>query len=649
MEQYSHMQELVKYLNDCTKKYDEGSPIISDKEWDDKYFELQKLEEDTGLVLGDSPTQTISYTVLNSLTKVTHNHKMLSLDKTKSIDDVEHFLGTNPYVAMCKMDGLTCTLTYLDGILVGAETRGNGIVGEDVFNNIKTFSSVPKKIPCEGLVIIDGEIICTYEDFKPFIDMYKNPRNFAAGSIRLLDSKECAKRKLTFVAWDVIKGFDDKFLHNNLSHLIDFGFKVVPYCINYSIEDSIDMIKEYAENEKYPIDGVVFKFDDIAYGKSLGETAHHFKNAIAYKFYDEIYSTKLQKIDWTMGRTGTLTPVAVFDPIEIEGSIIERASLHNISIMEEILGIPYSCQKLEVYKSNMIIPQIYSAEKKVLSSEQLKMPEYFGFFPVITECPICGYPTEVYENNGVKILKCTNLDCEGKLINRLDHFCGKKGLDIKGLSKATLGKLIDWGWITDIEDLFNLDKYSIEWKQKSGFGEKSVDNILTAIKNSSNCNLANFIASIGIPLIGTTASKELVKYFPTWDSFIEAVENGYHFYDLPNFGIEMNNAIVNFNYTKAKQIANKYLTFEEVKENAETSLDGITFVITGKLTHFKNRDEIKAKIENAGGKVTSSVSKNTKYLINNDKNSTSAKNKSAKALNIPIISEEDFIKTFGID
>ena len=383
---YNRLFDLIKQANYYTKLYEEGTPEISDKTWDDLYFEIKKLEEELDIHPKNSPTQKIKYEVVNKLKKVEHNHKMLSLEKTKSIDEVKTFISNKPVIIMSKMDGLTCSLTYQDGILISAETRGNGLIGEDILHNIIHNPTVPQFLQgIRGRFIVDGEIICTLTDFEIFASDYKNPRNFAAGSIRLLDSKECSKRKLTFIAWDIVEGFNDfDNLSSKLLRLKDYGFITVPF-YNYpafdadnnliSIDLVIEQIKEVSKDKGYPIDGIVFKFDDINYGKKLGETAHHFKNAIAYKFYDETYETKLLNIEWSMGRTGILTPIAVFEPIDIDGSIISRASLHNIDIMKQVLhGNGWQGQKLEVYKANMIIPQIYSAEED--DKEYLK--EYFS-------------------------------------------------------------------------------------------------------------------------------------------------------------------------------------------------------------------------------------------------------------------------------
>lgn len=366
------MQELIDKLNYYTKLYDEGKPEISDKEWDDLYFKLQELEKETGIILANSPTNHIDYQVVNSLTKVTHNHPMLSLDKTKSEEDVINFLGKYDGIAMAKMDGLTCSIRYLDGKLVSGETRGNGTIGEDITHNIKFVKGVPLEIPIKEEFIVDGEVICTYEDFKDFESDYKNPRNFASGSIRLLDSRASAQRKLTFVAWDCIKGLNCETLSEKLVELDKLGFIMVPCVIISSemcdldkIKHSILLIKKNAKEFDYPIDGVVFKYNDCAYYSSLGSTAHHAKGGIAFKFYDEEYETILRDIEWSMGKTGQLTPVAVFEPVDDGESIIERASLHNLNIMKQILGdFPYNGQKIWVCKQNMIIPQVVRAEKE---------------------------------------------------------------------------------------------------------------------------------------------------------------------------------------------------------------------------------------------------------------------------------------------
>jgi len=642
------MKELVQKLNLATLQYDKGTPIMSDEEWDDLYFELIAMEISEGVVLPDSPTQVISYQVVNQLDKVEHNHKMLSLAKTKELSEVVAFMHRKDTVAMCKMDGLTCSLRYVDGKLVSAETRGNGFIGEGIFHNALVIPSIPKRIKYMDELVVDGEVICTYDDFEFFANEYKNPRNFAAGSIRLLDSKECAERRLKFVAWDVLKGMDEiDTLNLRLNTLSALGFTTVPRIVLSGeevskaeiLENVTEDIKQLAVKYSYPIDGVVFKFDDVKYGLSQGETSHHFRNALAYKFYDEMFGTQLLRIEWTMGRTGVLTPIAVFEAIDIDGSTVERASLHNVTVMRETLGEnAHVGQKVEVYKANMIIPQIGFAEKES-HGETFELP---------TVCPICGGPVTERTDNDSTFLVCTNISCEGKLINKLDHFCGKKGLDIKGLSKMTLEKLINWGWVSNVADLYCLQDYTADWTKKPGFGVKSVEKILDAIDASRNCTLNSFICALGIPLIGSSASKELSKCFSSWEDFRDAVSGGFKFYNIDGFGLEMHNAIVNFDYELADSIVEKYIKVQEVeqKEVTSTSLDGVTVVITGKLTQYKNRSALQADIESRGGKVVGSVSKNTNYLINNDNTSSSAKNVAAQKLGVPVLTEAEFIEKF---
>ena len=637
------LNKQIEWLNQRTAEYDAGHPTVSDKEWDDAYFQLQSVENNSGVFLQNSPTQSPDPafdTVVSELKKVEHNHPMLSLDKTKSLLDVLAFLKDQNYIAMAKMDGLTCSLRYVGGKLVSAETRGNGTVGEDVTHNAMVIPSIPKVIGYDEELIIDGEIISTYRNFEQFSGWFKNPRNFAAGSIRLLDSAECAKRGLTFVAWDVIKGFDESiYLSNKLSIIEQLGFTVVPFAFDEDISVVVDLVREAANLNSYPIDGVVFKFDSIEYGKSLGQTSHHFKNALAYKFYDEIINSKLTGIDWTMGRTGILTPVAEFNPVEMDGSTISRASLHNVSIIEDLLGQPFVGQEVQVYKANMIIPQIHKAggPRVGVEEEWINIPD---------KCPICGEKTQLIIRDGVKELYCSNPNCAGKFINQVDHFVGKKGLDVKGLSKATIEKLLDWGWIKNLSDIFELENYRLEWGKKPGFGAKSVDNILKAIEASKTTTLEKFISSLGIPLIGSTVAKDICKKIDTYEDFKNKCITHFDFMKWDGFAESKTQSLWNFDFTEADNIY-KYLTIiQEEKENTELTLNGKTIVITGRLTEFKNRNELQKAIEDRGGKVVGSISKKTDYLINNDINSDSSKNKSAKANGIPIITEADFKAQF---
>ena len=651
------MSAVVRKLNKATKAYDEGNPIMSDKEWDDIYFWLVEAEKYCGFKNPNSPTVKIHYSVVNELKKVTHNHEMLSLPKTKEIKEVIDFIGEHNFIAMAKMDGLTCSLRYLNGQLVSAETRGDGIIGEDITHNARVINTIPKYINYYDELIVDGEIICTTENFKAFAEDYKNPRNFAAGSVRLLDSRECERRNLTFVAWDVIKGLEDENqLNYKLMNLIDLGFIIVPFVYVDTTNEKpnewfLNEIKTLSQANGFSIDGVVFKFNNVDYGKSLGKTAHHFNNAIAYKFYDELYETQLKYIDWTMGRTGILTPVAVFEPIEIDGAEVTRASLHNVSVMEEIMGdCCYAGQKIKVFKANQIIPQIASAEKmsygEVISKGGISVDGFSGDLL----CPICGGGTSLIKSDsGTVNLICDNPQCGGKLINQLDHFCGKKGLDIKGLSKATLEKLINWNWVNSCYSIFELKDYRDKWIQMPGFGVKSVDKILNAIEDAKTTTFDKVISSIGIPLIGKTISKDLASKFASYESFREAIDKNFDFSIFEGYGPEMSKALLTFDYRPLDDIVNDHLTiiYEEPKEEkTSNSLEGKVIVITGKLKQYKNRDELKAAIEAHGGKVSGSVTKNTSYLVNNDVTSITAKNKTAKELGIPIITEEELIKIF---
>lgn len=642
------IRNLIDFLNFHTSLYDAGKPAISDQEWDAKLAELQKLEEETGIYYPDSPSVSVPFVQVSELKKVTHNHPMLSLPKSK---DIAVFDKTKGYIAMPKMDGLTCSLRYIDGVLVSAETRGDGYIGEDVLHNVLAVKNVPGFISYKDELIVDGEIICKYSDFAPFMDLYKNPRNFAAGSIRLLNNQESANRNLSFVVWDVIKGYDEeKSLMSRLGLVSKLGFECV-FNVDVATNDpeiTISIIRSVAKSYGYPIDGVVLKIDD--YDKRMVEegTSHHLGGAIAYKFYDEEYTSYIKSIDWTMGRTGDLTPVAVFDPIDIDGSTVERASLHNVSIMKEIFydNMPFVGQEVKVFKANMIIPQIASAVKADPSSLQysdlpfLDMPE---------TCPVCGGAVAIRANNDSEFLVCTSATCPGKLINRLDHFCGKKGLDIKGLSKATLTKLIDWEWLNNINDLPKLKEHKDEWVKKPGFGAKSVQNILDAIDTAlGETTFIKFISSLGIPLIGTTIAKEIYKHVKTYEEFREKVKTEFAFSDWSGFGLEMERALWDFDYTDADKFYNDYLSFEipvEV-EPAEEALifKDKTFVITGKLSEFKNRVELKEYLEHLGGRVVDTVSGKTNYLINNDINSTNSKNVASKKLGIPIITEKDLMK-----
>lgn len=647
------IQELIDKLNYYTKLYDEGHPAISDKEWDDMYFKLQDLENWYGIYLSDSPTQKVNYQVVNKLNKVKHNHPMLSLDKTKSIDEVKSFLGNKDFICMAKMDGLTCSLRYIDGKLVSAETRGNGIEGEDILHNALQVKNIPNKINYKEELIVDGEIICTYNDFKDFEKEYKNPRNFASGSIRLLDSEESSMRNLTFIAWDIIRGLDEKKLltgYDRLSSKLlkadELGFTIVPFEINLPEYETIEQIMEIVKKSSsiYPIDGLVFKYDNYDEYIAAGKTDHHFKGGLAYKFYDEEYETTLKNIEWSMGRTGVLTPVAIFEPVEIDGTEVSRANLFNLSVARETLhGTQYRLgwerQKINVFKANQIIPQLSWSEE-----DDEKTKAYFSY---PASCPICGYSTKIKKENGVEVLLCDNEQCEGKLLNRIEHFFSKKGLNIKGISKATIEKLIDWGWVNGIKDVFILDAHAEDWKKKAGFGEKSVMNIIASIREGCNTDLESVISAAGIPLIGRTVAKQITSIFDTYEDFRQAIGT-FDFSEIDGFGYEMNKSLKNYDYTELDYIVENYLTITNNINKKEQKLEGLTFVITGRVNLFKNRDELSDFITSLGGKVSSSISTKTNYLINNDKTSTSQKNKKAQELGITIVDEQTFMNLFEL-
>ena len=632
------IQNVIKKLNYYTKFYDEGHPKISDKEWDDMYFELVRAENETGIYFEDSPTQRVNYQVLNKLEKVEHDHLMLSLDKTKDINTLNAFIKNKDIISMAKMDGLTCSLTYENGRLIKAETRGNGIVGESILHNALQVKNIPNKINFKKKLVIDGEIICDYKTFERFNSEYKNPRNFASGSIRLLDSRESSMRGLSFIAWDCIEGLENEiYLNAKLWSLHENGFTIVPYIVhgNNNIEKDIENIKKYSKEKGYPIDGIVVKYNNVEEYLKAGKTDHHFKGGLAYKFYDDEYDTILKDIEYDIGRTGVLTPVAVFNSINIDGTECSRASLHNMSILKETLhGFGWKGQQIKVFKANQIIPQISWAED---DDEYTK--EYIDY-PHI--CPICKGKTSIHNNNGVEILMCDNSDCEGKILNRFVHFCSKKGLDIKGLSKATLEKLMDWGWINTYQDIFLLYQYKNKWINKAGFGEASVNKILNAIEEAKSTTLDRIIAAAGIPEIGSRVAKDLSNHYNSWNDF----RNEKDFLQYDGIGEVMNNNLLTFNYDDLNldYTINRFLSIKNENKNDENVkiLDGKTFCITGKVHIFKNRSELQKDIESKGGRVVSSMSSKVDYLINNDNASTSAKNIAAQKAGIPIITEEEY-------
>lgn len=641
------IQDLINILNLANEAYyNSDSPIMSDEEYDLKLEELQKLEKTTGIVFPNSPTQNVGTTVLTSLNKVPITPKpMLSLAKCHSYEEVADFAGTQEMIAMIKLDGLSVRIKYNNGKLISANTRGNGVEGTDITEHIKQFQNVPLEIPYEDEFIIDGEAIIKIPDFEEINKdgIFKNPRNAASGALNVLDTKLVKERKLSFVAWDVINGSRD--LGDRFFQSLRLGFETVPFIGIHpasveKIEEITDKLNSFKET--YPCDGIVWKYRDCEYGDSLGQTSHHFKNGIAWKPEIEVVESELIDIDWTMGRSGVLTPVAVFEPVELDGSIIERASLHNLSIMRNVLHgnnlvNGWVGQKIKIFKANMVIPQVLSAEE---DDERTKL-----YIDQPRICPICGEP--LYEHGTDSItLVCENPNCSGKLINQLDHYCGKKGLDIKGISKATLEKIIDWGWVEKISDIYNLKDHREEWIKQQGFGEKSVDKILAAIEASKQTNLESFISAIGIPLIGRNVAKEICKHVNSYGDFRQLIKNNFDFYKWESFGPEKSRSLLTFDYEDADYIST-FITFNQNEvPSTSNSLDGTVICITGKLHNYKNRTGLQQEIEARGGKVTSSVSSKTNYLVNNDVNSTSSKNTSAKKLGVEIITEEEFIQKF---
>ena len=643
----ARVEYLVSELNRLTELYDKGTPEVSDKEWDDMYFELVSLEHERGYILPNSPTQKVNYTVVNELQKVQHNHPMLSLDKTKNIEEIKSFVGNKDWIAMLKMDGLTCSLLYENGRLVRAETRGDGEIGEDITHNAMVIPSIPKRIPYTDKLVVDGEIICTLDDFKEFEGEYKNSRNFASGSIRLLDSNECAKRKLTFVAWDVITGYEndeEATLGKKLNQLYDYNFEVVPYFLDNDFEELeaiIWSLKNIAELEKYPIDGLVFKWDNCVEYESAGRTDHHFCGGLAYKFYDELYETKLLDIEWTMGKTNTLTPTAIFQTVNIDGTDVSKASLHNISIIKK-LGLTNNCT-VRVYKANQIIPQIDSCLQD--GDSAIEIPKY---------CSVCGHETEVVTENASEVLMCKNPNCLGKLLGRLKFFVSKPAMDIEGLSEATLEFLIEQGWVKSFLDLYKLETAPgvvYRWKLTNGYGEKSVEKILDAIESSRDVKLENFICALSIDGVGRSASKTISDAFDgDFNAFYKAFTSHYNWADLQDIGDKTSANITKYLTENEEEIVDLASEMRfiipkkiEVKENPFL---GKNICCTGKLNTF-TRDSINAKIIELGAKVASGVSAKTDYLITNTPDSGSSKNVNAKKFGTKIITEAQFLEMIG--
>lgn len=631
----------VKELNTASKTYYNGNkPIMSDYEFDCKFDELKKWEEETGIVLSNSPTQNVGYDVVSNLEKTTHSHPMLSLDKTKSVDDLIKFSSGKDCVISLKMDGLTVLNTYENGKLQKSETRGNGEVGEVITHNAKVFEDFPINIPFDRRFEIEGEAIITKDDFEHINTSgeYKTCRNLASGSVRQLDSRIAKDRHVHFITWKVPFGFTTYIDGFRIAK--GYGFEVVPYVTYNSntddINKKIEQLKAVAEEKSYPIDGLVISYNDVEYGKSLGMTGHHPKHSLAFKFYDEEAVTILQDIKWGMGKTGQLTPVGIFNEVQLDNTTVNKASLHNVSILKELqLGIG---DEITVYKANQIIPQV---RENLTKSNIFNIPD---------KCPICGQPTRIVKENDSEVLVCTNPDCKGKILGKLVHASSRNALDIENLSESTIEKFINLGWLNSIKDIYHLSDHENEMKTLEGFGKKSVEKLLDSIEKSRNTNLQHFLYSLSIPLLGKTASKliaEACNY--NFDAFVGALQSGGRdaFVYIDGIGEALGKSIIGYwnkNGEAIVELAQEF-TFEKPIVTAKTnnSLESKIFVITGNVNHYPNRNALKADIETHGGKVSGSISAKTSYLINNDINSTSSKNKKAKELNIPIITEEQFL------
>ena len=647
----------VRELNRASEAYyNTGQPIMSDYEFDKKIEELKQWEEEIGIVLSNSPTHNVGATVLDNIKEVTHKTPMLSLEKCHSVEEIIKFANNHNLVASIKLDGLTVRLTYKDGDLVLAESRGNGIVGSDVTEHVKQFTNVPLHINKEGTYVIDGEALIKSYDFAEVNKNgeYKNSRNLAAGTLSSLDTSVVKERRLSWYAWEVVEGAkeNDSFTFS-LMEAEELGLDVVPNAnLGYSemdIEEVIEYCFDKAKEYNLPQDGVVFKFDDVEYGKSLGNTSHHFRNGIAYKVFNDSVETILRDIEWSCGKTGILTPVAIFDTVDIDGSEVSRASLHNISIMEEIMDSPWIGQKIGVYKANLIIPAIRWAEQVDYDNQNSSNKQ---FLDIPSVCPICGQPTKIIKENDSEVLYCTNEDCKGRLLGQLTHAVSKSALNISGLSESTLDRLIKFGWVTSIKDIYHLSSYKNHMQILDGFGKRSIEKLLNSIEESRNTNLQRFLYALSIPLLGKSASKMIAEAVDRdFDTFIDemTMKGAEYFKYLPGIGDALINSLNTYwksHYSEIIQLANEF-TFEKpnlILNEIPKTLQGKTFVVTGSVNHYKNRDELKADIVTHGGTVVGSVSSKTSYLINNDINSTSSKNQKAKSLNIPIISEEDFLK-----
>ena len=641
------IKELVELLNKAGKSYySDGRDLMSKSEYDALYDELGMLEKETGYILSNSPTVNVGYEVLSELPKERHESPMLSLDKTKSPEALAEWLGSQKGLLSWKLDGLTIVLTYDNGQLQKAVTRGNGEVGEIITNNARVFKNVPVTIPFKGKLVLRGEAIITYSDFErineqiPEADAkYKNPRNLCSGSVRQLNNEITAQRNVHFFAFTLVSAQDvdfDNSRQRQFEWLKDQGFSVVEYKMvtKDTILDTIEWFEKTIVTNDFPSDGLVILYDDIAYGDSLGRTAKFPRNAMAFKWTDETAETTLREIEWSASRTGLINPVAVFDPVELEGTQVSRASVHNISIVESLkLGIG---DRIKVFKANMIIPQI---AENLTQSGNLEIPEV---------CPVCGGKTQIKQVNDVKTLYCINEDCQAKHVKSFAHFVSRDALNIDGLSEATLEKFIQHGFLKNFCDLYHLEKFRDEIIALDGFGEKSYENLLTSVENSRNTTLPKFIYGLGIANVGLSNAKMIVQALGNdIEKIIHAGRQELE--KIDGVGAVIADTFASyFENEKNKEEFYKLLQemhIEKAQDNQNNQiLTGKVFVITGSLEHFENRNQLKERIEQLGGRVTGSVTGKTSYLINNDSHSTSSKNKTAAKLGVPVITENEFLE-----
>ena len=646
MDKKKRIKELVEILNKAAKSYYvDAVEIMPNIEYDKLYDELLELEKETNVVLSNSPTQNVGYEIAGELPKKAHESPMLSLDKTKSVEDLREWLGDNKALLSWKMDGLTIVLTYRDGELVEAVTRGNGTIGEVITNNAKNFQNIPLKIEFKGELILRGEAIIKYSDFRKINDAiedatakYKNPRNLCSGSVRQLNPAITKSRMVYCNIFNVVKA-DGIDFENSKAKQFEWakneGFDVVEYKFtdSKSIADDIAEFESKIESNDIPSDGLVLLLDDIALGERLGSTSKFPRNAMAFKWSDERQVTKLKYIEWSPSRTGLINPVAVFEPVELEGTTVSRASLHNVSIFEDLmLGVG---DEISVYKANMIIPQVY---ENLTKSNTEKVPD---------TCPACGSHASIKQDNESKVLLCTNPDCQIKHIKQYALMASRDALNIDGLSESTLEKFLSKGFIKNDSDIFKLDRYKDEIVNMEGFGKRSYEKLMAALEEAKYTNVARFLYSLGINGIGSANAKMIAKYFDNdIDKIITAGKD--ELLEIEGIGEVLANSIVDF-FKDSKNIENvkslrEVLIFEAEESAGSDSFAGKVFVITGSLEHFTNRNELKELIEKNGGKVSGSVSSKTNFLINNDTASNSSKNKKAKELGVEIISEEDFLK-----